>query len=97
MIIKWGRKGLVAGALAVTFITPVVIPPATYIHEVQHRPSFKFEFRHVTPVEVVTPPSTGGGGGYRFTPYKNPFEQIEEDNEGIEIIQMILMTGVLDD
>lgn len=93
MIIKWGRKGVVAGAIAVTFVTPIT---SNYINEVQHRPSHKFEFRHITPV-VVTPASTGGGGGYRFKPYVNPFKQIEVDDEGIEIVQMILMTGLLDD
>lgn len=54
MRINWGRKGVLAGALAVSFVTPVVAPVSNTINEVQHRPSFKQEFRHITPVVGVT-------------------------------------------
>ena len=54
MILRWGRRGLIAGALAVSFVTPV---STTSINEVQHRPSVKFEFRHVTP-SGAAPPTT---------------------------------------
>lgn len=53
MIIQWGRKGLVAGALAVSFITPVAAPVTTTINEANIRPSHKLEVRHITPVAVV--------------------------------------------
>jgi len=53
MIVKWGRKGLYAGAIAVTFMTPVVAPVSNTINEVQHRPSFKQEVRHITPAVSV--------------------------------------------
>lgn len=52
MIIRWGRKGVLAGALTATFISPVVVT-TTSINEVQHRPSHKQEFRHITPVAAV--------------------------------------------
>jgi len=54
MRINWGRKGVLAGALAVSFVTPVVAPVSNTINEVQHRPSFKQEVRHITPVVGVT-------------------------------------------
>lgn len=60
MILRWGRKGLIAGALAVAFVTPVPPASTTSIHEVQHRPSIKFEFRH------VTPSSAGPTGIHRY-------------------------------
>ena len=60
MILKWGRKGLLAGALAVTFVTPVAPPSITSINEVQYRPDIRFEFRHLTPVEA--PPTVTPGG-----------------------------------
>ncbi len=52
MRINWGRKGVLAGALAVSFVTPVVAPVSNTINEVQHRPSHKVEVRHITPVAV---------------------------------------------
>ena len=51
MIIRWGRKGLLAGALAVTFLTPA--PTSNTINEVQAKQGHKLEFRHITP-ETVT-------------------------------------------
>jgi hypothetical protein len=89
MIIRWGRKGIVAGAIAVTFISPVVIPPLTYIHEVQHRPSFKQEVRYVTPVsEVIT--SAESGGGDRTLYRLRELELLEDDRIIMEIITMFL-------
>jgi len=50
MIVRWGRKGLIAGAYAVTFVTAV--SSVSYINEVQARPSFKQEVKFVTPVSA---------------------------------------------
>ena len=53
MIIRWGRKGIVAGAYAVAFVTAVAVAPTTTIKKVQLRPDIKQEVRHVTPVPGV--------------------------------------------
>ena len=51
MIIRWGRKGLFAGAYAATFITAAVA--TTYVNEIQHRPSHKQEVKYVTPATAA--------------------------------------------
>lgn len=138
MIIRWGRKGLLAGALAVTFVTPSTV--TTSINEVQHRPSFKFEVRHITPVAAgttsikrayvrpafpsglqfehrfITPVSAaqlpvGGGGdagigkarrayilrGQQIKKQERIDAIIRDDNEIIELVSMIVASGVIDE
>lgn len=63
MIIRWGRKGLLVGAYATTFVTAVAI---THIQEYQYRPSFKQEFWHITPAEVEEIVSGGVSGKRKY-------------------------------
>ncbi len=51
-MINWGRKGLLLGAIAVTFVSPV--STTTTVKQVSVTPSHKVEVRHVT-----QPSSTG--------------------------------------
>jgi len=46
-MIKWGRKGLLLGAIAATFVTPV--SQTTTVKQASVTPSHKVEVRHVTP------------------------------------------------
>ena len=57
MIIRWGRKGLVAAAFAVAFVTPSATTPTT-IHKADLHPSYKQVVRHVTPSGVAATPIT---------------------------------------
>ena len=57
MIIRWGRKGLVAAAFAVAFVTPSATTPTT-IHKADLHPSYKQVVRHVTPTGAEGPTTT---------------------------------------
>ena len=57
MIIRWGRKGLVAAAFAVSFVTPDATV-TTSVHKADLHPSYKQVVRHVTPTGVAGPSST---------------------------------------
>ena len=57
MIIRWGRKGLVAAAFAVAFVTPSATTPTT-IHKADLHPGYKQVVRHVTPSSGVVASST---------------------------------------
>ena len=48
MVIRWGRKGLVAAAFAVSFVTPDATV-TTSVHKADLRPSYKQVVRHITP------------------------------------------------
>ena len=62
MVIRWGRKGLVAAAFAVSFVTPDATV-TTSVHKADLRPSYKQVVRHITPSgEVVIPPGVTRGG-----------------------------------
>ena len=50
MNLKWGRSGLVAGAITATFVTPIASDAG--IHRAQIKPAVEFEFKHVTPVDA---------------------------------------------
>ena len=54
MNLKWGRRGLVAGAITATFVTPV--PSDAGIHRAQVKPAVEFEFKYVTPDAAATGP-----------------------------------------
>ena len=54
MIIRWGRKGLVAAALAVSFVTPDATV-TTSIHKADLQPSYKQVVRHITPTGAAAP------------------------------------------
>jgi hypothetical protein len=82
MIIRWNRKGLFAGALSVIFVTPV----PTYINEIQYRPSFKQEIRHITPFKVE---ATGAFDSFR----KHAIEV--DDEEIMEILTLLANCNVL--
>jgi len=88
MIIRWGRKGLLAGAITAAFVTPVVVT-TSYVNEVQARPSHKLEVRHVTPTGVTPTTSYIKRASYRpherlefrhVTPTDE--SEVEEDQEG---------------
>ena len=57
MIIRWGRKGLVAAAFAVSFVTPDATV-TTSVHKADLHPSYKQVVRHVTPAGAAAPTTT---------------------------------------
>ena len=57
MIIRWGRRGLVAAAFAVSLVTPDATV-TTSIHKADLRPSYKQVVRHVTPTGAAAPTTT---------------------------------------
>ena len=93
MILRWGRKGLVASALAVTFVTPVAVEPTTYINKVQYRPDIKLEFRHITPVGVVAEVETHTPGYYGVDGIIS--KRDKEEDEIIALIMAMYETGTL--
>lgn len=113
MIIRWGRKGLFAGAIAVAFVTPSVVPVTTYINEVQHRPSFKQEVRHITPVSVAPVTTYINEVQHRpsfkqevrhITPVSveveqgGPSDRVRREREDEEVMElMIAIIGVVDE
>ena len=48
MIIRWGRKGLVANAIAFTFVTAISASSINYV-----QPDYKINVKHVTPISVT--------------------------------------------
>ena len=85
MIIRWGRKGLVAAAFAVAFVTPTGgAAPTTTIHKVDLHPSYKQVVRHVTPSEGITEIKDGVHRGY----------QIQEEDELLAMIAMAFIEMV---
>ena len=122
MVVRWGRKGVVAGAYAVAFVTAVAVVPTTTVKKVQIRPDVRqevrhvtptavvpvdyiqrayirpderFEFKHVTPVTPTVAPTV--------TPYDNVGNEdlstaiMRDDREVIELVQMVLQSGLLDE
>ena len=85
MIIRWGRKGLVAAAFAVAFVTPSATNP-TSINKIDLRPSYKQVVRYVTPLGVTPLPEIKDGvyRGY----------QIQEEDELLAMIAMAFIEMV---
>ena len=97
MIIRWGRKGIVAGAYAIAFVTAAVIITPTQVKKYQHRPDVKQEVRYVTPVaqQVTTAyPNVGNDG---VSDEELRLANIRrDDKEIIDLIKVAMQSGILD-
>lgn len=88
MILNWGRKGLIAGAFAFSFVTPTSEINSLQTHNLQDGIPGQFTYQHITPplAGVNTLQSTQlWGESWRFDfQYITPAEAppIEEEEEG---------------
>lgn len=88
MIIRWNRKGLFAGAFAVSFVAPSA---TTYVHEYQYFQAFKQKATFLTPSTAPTPTvAETYSGGYFDFPDRPPKRPKKEEREVLEIIEEIL-------